>query len=128
MFGGILMKTIVNAETGEIEEVEEKQELVAKEMNALITDDFIEQLEQIDYLEQQIKMFKQENKEKIKEIFKKYNIKSFKNDYITITYVEGGMKKALDMERLKDDGVYDNYVMLKPYEEQIRITKKGRND
>lgn len=122
------MKTIIDQETGEVIEVEEKQELVAKEMNALITDDFVEQLEQLDYLEQQIKMFKTKNKEKIKEIFKKYNIKSFKNDYITITYVDGGMKKALDIERLKDDGVYDKYVMLKPYEEQIRITKKGKND
>ena len=43
-------------------------------------------------------------------------------------YVESGMKKQLDMERLKADGVYDKCLMMKPYEEQIRITKKGRND
>lgn len=122
------MKTIINAETGEIEEVEETYELVAKEMNALITDDFVEKLEQLDYLEEQIKLFKKENKDKIKEIFKKYNIKTFKNDYVSITYVQEGMKKQLDMERLKADGVYDKYLMLKPYDEQIRITKKGRND
>lgn len=122
------MKTIVNAETGEIEEVEETSELVAKEMNALITDDFVEKLYQLEYLEQQIKMFKTEHREQIKEIFKKYKIKSFKNDEISITYVEGGMKKQLDIERLKQDGVYDKYLMMKPYEEQIRITKKGKND
>lgn len=120
------MKQIINAETGEIEEIEENYDLVAKEMNNLITDDFVEQLEQLDYLEQQIKMFKTKNKEKIKEIFKKYNIKSFKNDYITITYVEEGMKKQLDIERLKNEGLYDKYLMMKPYAEQIRITKKGK--
>lgn len=122
------MKTIIDELTGELIEVEDKNELVAKEMNALITDDLIEQLEQLDYLEYQIKQFKASNKEKIKEIFKKYNIKSFKNDYITISYVDAGLKKQLDTQKLKDDGLYEKYIVMRPYEDQVRITKKGKND
>lgn len=122
------MKTIIDEETGEIIEVEENTDLVAKEMNALITDDFIEKLEQLDYLEQQIEMFKTEHREQIKDIFKKYGIKSFKNDYITITYVAEGMRKQVDNERLKNDGLYKKYLKLVPNKESIRITKKRKND
>lgn len=122
------MKTILDNETGELIEVEETNELVAKEINPLITDEFIEQLEQIEYLEQQIDMFKSKHKEQIKEIFKKYNIKSFKNDYITITYVGEGMSQRVDTQRLKDDGLYDKYSKFTPVKEQIRVKLKGRND
>ena len=122
------MKKIVNQETGEIEEVEETYELVAKEINPLITDEFLEKLEMLEALEQQIEMFKTEHKEQIKEVFKKYDIKSFKNDYITITYVPETMQKRVDNQRLKDDGIYENYLKFVPVKESIRITKKGKND
>ena len=122
------MKQIIDEETGEIKEVEETYDLVAKEMSALITDDFIEKLEMLEALEQQVEMYKTEHKEKIKEVFKKYGIKSFKNDYITITYVEATMQKRVDNQRLKDDGIYEKYLKLVPVKESIRITKKGKND
>lgn len=119
------MKQIVDQETGEIIEVEDNYDLVAKEMNELITDEFIEKLVQVEYLTQQIEMFKAEHKEKIKDIFKKYGIKSFKNDYVSITYVAEGMQKRVDNERLKNDGLYDKYLKVVPTKESIRVQLKG---
>lgn len=119
------MKTIIDEETGELIEVEETTDLVAKEMNALITDDFIEKLVQVEYLQQQIEMFKTEHREQIKDIFKKYGIKSFKNDYISITYVAEGIQKRVDNERLKQEGLYDKYLKVVPTKESIRVQLKG---
>lgn len=119
------MKTIIDEETGELIEVEDKNDLVAKEMNELITDDFIDKLVQFEYLEQQIEMFKTEHREQIKEIFKKYGIKSFKNDYISITYVADGMQKRVDTDRLKQEGLYEKYLKLFPTKESIRVQLKG---
>lgn len=122
------MKTIIDEETGELIEVEDKNDLVAKEMNEIITDDFIDKLVQFEYLEQQIEMFKTEHREQIKEIFKKYGIKSFKNDYITITYVPESKKKIIDTNRLKNDGLYDFYSKESDVKESIRVSLKGNND
>lgn len=118
----------IDSETGELIEKEDTNELVAKEINPIITDDFLEKLEMMEALEQQIEMFKTEHREQIKEIFKKYGVKSFKNDYISITYVPETMQKRVDNQRLKDDGIYDKYLKFVPVKEQIRITKKGKND
>lgn len=122
------MKTIVDNETGELIEVEEKNELVEKELMPLITDDFIEKLVELDYLKEQIETYQFSIKEKIKDVFKKYGVKSCETDFLTISYVPEFMKKSIDSERLKDDGLYEKYIKFTPVKESIRFSLKGKND
>lgn len=119
------MKQIVNELTGEIYEIpEENNELVKKEMNEIITDTLLDQLVQVQYLEQQIEIWKFQNKEKIKEIFKAYNVKSFKNEYIEITYVPETTRKSVDTNKLKQAGIYEEFCKESPVKESLRIKLK----
>lgn len=112
--------------TGEV--IEEDTSLVKKEMNALITDELLDQLVQMKYLEEQIEIWKFKNKETIKELFKKFNIKSFENDYIKLTYVAPTHRKSVDTQKLKDAGLYDKFLKVSDVEENLRIKLKEGND
>ena len=119
------MKEVVNELTGEVIEIPEiDNELVAKEINALIPNDLIEAMEQLAYLERKIESFKDTHKEQIKETFKKYGIKSFKNDYISITYVPEGTRRSVDTNKLKMAGLYDEFCKTSNTKESLRITLK----
>lgn len=124
------MKTIIDEQTGELIEVEETNELVVKELEDLgiITNDYLDKLEQFAHLKDCIETYEFQQKEKIKEVFKKYGVKTCKSDYITISYIEEHMAKRIDVERLKADGLYDKYVKFSPTKESIRVSLKGKND
>ena len=85
---------------------------------------------QIQALEQQINIWKNKNKEAIMQIFKEHDIKSFKNDYISITYIPETTRKTLDKEAVKglcdETGVvYDSLCKESKVKEQLRISIKG---
>lgn len=115
------METI-NQLTGEVINIPEKDnQLVKKQMNELVSDKLLEDLEQIAYYEQQIEMWKVQHKEAIKELFKQNNIKSFKNDYIEITYVAPTKRKSVDTQLLKDAGIYDQFCKESDVKESLRV-------
>lgn len=124
------MKTIIDNETGELIEVEETNELVVKELEdmGIITTDYLDKLEQFAYLKQQIEMIEYKNKELIKEVFKKHNVKSCKSDYINISYIPEHMQQRVDVEKLKQDGLYDKYTKFGVVKESIRIKLKEGKD
>ena len=121
------MKTIIDQETGELIEVQEDNELVVKELEDLgiITDDYLNKLEQLAYFKQQVEMFETKNREVIKEVFKKYGVKSCKSDYLTISFIEEHMQQRVDTDALKKDGLYDKYSKFSVVKESIRIKLKG---
>lgn len=116
-------KQVVNQITGEVIEIPTKdnKDLLKQEMNALITDDVLETYYQMQALEQKINTWKNSTKEQIKDIFKKYNIKSFKNDYIEITYVAPTKQKRVDSKLLKEAGLYDEFCKEVDVQESLRI-------
>ena len=119
----------VDSETGEVIEQEDKNELIEQKLNSIVSlDDVLEAVEMLETYEQKLNMYKQQLKEPLMNIFKENGIKTFKNDYLTISYVPETMQKRVDNQRLKDDGIYEKYLKLVPVKESIRIVKKGRND
>lgn len=123
------MKQIIDSETGEVIEIADTTEIVEQKLNEIVSlDDVLEAVEMLETYEQKLNMYKAQLKEPLIKLFKENNIKTFKNDYLTITYVEETLQKRVDNQRLKEDGIYEKYLKLVPVKEQIRITKKGRND
>ena len=120
------MKTIVDENTGELKEVPETNDLVLTELeeSGVINDHVLQLYENLATAKQQIEMYEHSAKEKIKEVFKKYNIKSFSNQYITISLVKESMQQRVDTEHLKQDGLYDKYSKLVPVAESVRIKVK----
>lgn len=113
----------INQLTGEV--YENQHELVKKDMNEIVSDDLLEKMYQLQALEEQIEIWKHEHKEQIKEIFKKYNIKSFTNDYMTITYVDAHKTKSVDTKKLKDAGLYEEFAKESEVKESVRIKING---
>ena len=123
------MKQVIDSETGEIIEIEETNEIVEKKLNEIVSlDDVLKVIEMLEYYQDQLDTYKYQLKEPIIKLFKDNGIKTFKNDYLTISYVGESMQKRVDNERLKQDGLYEKYLKLVPVKESIRITKKGKND
>jgi len=106
------------------DEEKAQYEIVKKEINEIVTDDVLDMFVQLEYYEQQIDLWKFKVKDQIKELFKANNIKSFKNDYIEITYVAPSTRKSVDTQKLKDLGLYDDFCKESPVAESLRVKLK----
>ena len=122
---------LINNETGEVyditkddldklKEEKEKNELVAKqnEMIAkLLNDDVYAIYEQFE----RFKSEKERFETKLKKIFEANGIKSFKNDYFSITYIPAHTSKRVDTELLKKSGLYDEFTKDSDVKESLRV-------
>lgn len=122
------MKTIVDSETGEILEVEETYEIVQRELNEVGVnyEEYFEKQIQYKALKEQMEIWEHSNRDVIQKIFEKHNIKSLKTDYGTISYVGESVQKRIDTDRLKNDGLYDNYLKLVPTKAHLMIKAKEK--
>ena len=119
------MKKIIDNDTGEIIEVPEKNEVVEKKLFELgaIDEETYEFLEKFQTIQEQFEIFKY----KLQKAMAEHNIKSWKNDYFTATFKPETYTKRVDVERLKEDGLYEKYLKLSPVKESLQIRfKKGR--
>lgn len=120
------MKTIIDQDTGELIEVEETNELMVRELYELGTDleKYDELEEQALYIQEQLEIWKYKNRENIKSVLKKHNQKSIKTPSRNYTIIDEGIRKSVDTERLKADGIYEKYLKLTPTKETLRITRR----
>lgn len=122
------MKTIIDQETGELIEVEETYELVAKELNDLGVDyeNYFEKQIEFKAKKDELDRWEHSNREVIKKIFEKYGIKSLKTSGGSISYIEESMQKRVDIERLKQDGIYEKYLKLIPTKAHLMIKAREK--
>lgn len=124
------MKQIIDNETGEIITIEDECEIAIRELNEVGCD--IEQLFemqlQLEALKDNIKAFEFKNRETISEYMKEHGLKSIRTDDGTITLKAGGLRKSIDSERLKEDGLYEKYLKVTPFAESLQVRLKGRKD
>ena len=99
-------------------------ELINKEIDALYTKEDIDLLVAFEEMNAKVKLMKKEKDKELIEIFKKYNVKSFKNDRIEMVYVAPTIRKTVDVEALKAQGLYEDFLKESPVKESIRITLK----
>ncbi len=116
---------VINEITEEFMEApENRNELMVKEMNAIMPTDIIQAFKIADEMTAKLDQWKKDNKTAIMEVFKKYGFKSFKNDEVSITYKAPYTKKIVDTAKLKADGVYDFYSKESQQAESLQITYK----
>lgn len=117
------MELRVNAETGEIEEVESQNELIEKKLYEVgaIDKETFEMLSMYQYYEQQMEIFKY----KLQKAMEENGIKKWDNDYFTATLTEETLRKSVDTQKLKDDGIYEKHLKLSPVKAGMRIKFKG---
>lgn len=97
------MKQKIDNETGEVIEANEEQYALAlKEFNSLeIIDKYIDANVNYLYAKEQLEMIEHPLKEKLKEIFERFAIKSLKNEYIDAVLRNGYSKKSWDNKALE---------------------------
>lgn len=101
--------------------------IVQEEVNALFSPSDIDLLIKFEEIEAKAKVLKETKTKALLEIMKKYNIKSFKNDDLSITYVEPSVRKVVDTQRLKEEGLYEIYSKETPVKESVRISINYEN-
>ena len=106
----VLMKQIIDNETGEIVEVAESNELAEQKLYEVgaIDKETFEFLESFLYYQERYETFKYT----LEQAMKDNGIKTWKNDYFTATVKDDSIQKRVDTERLKEDGLYDKYLKL----------------
>lgn len=122
------MKTIID-QNGEIVEVEETNELMVRELTELGTNlaAYDELDEQLSYIKEQMEQWEIANRENILNVMKANGEKTIRTPKRTYSFIPETTKKVLDIERLKKDGIYDNYLKLTKSKENLRITRR-KND
>lgn len=112
------MKQLVNQITGEVYEVNEKHEVaIPKEVTDLVTDTVLDLYAEQARIDQQIKIFRNQ----LINAMKKHGIKSFKNNYVEVTYIEPTTSTTVDTDKLKDAGLYDEFSKEYTKKESVRI-------
>ena len=118
------MKTIVDAETGEILEVETENEIAERVLTEAVHIDHetFEIISSLLYYQEQFDIFKM----KLEEAMKSNGIKKWDNDYFTATIRADSVQKRVDTERLKKDGLYEQYIKLIPQKGGLAIRFKEK--
>lgn len=120
------MKSIIDNETGEVIEVETDNEIAERKLYEVgaIDKETYEMLESYKYYEDQFKIFKY----KLEKAMEENGIKKWDNDYFTATVKEDSTQKRVDTERLKEDGLYDQYLKLVFVKGGLQIRFKKGNE
>ena len=118
------MEYRVNEETGEVEEnqADMRNDLIEKKMFEVgaIDKETFEMISMYLYYEQQIDLLKY----KLQKAMEENGIKKWDNDYFTATLTEETLRKSVDTQKLKDDGLYEKYLKLSHIKAGIRIKFK----
>lgn len=121
----------INKITGEIVDDEENQfatDIAKVEINALISDEVYDIIEQYMIAKAQYDNWVAQHDQAIMDIMKSAGVKTIKTDYITLSYVSPSVRKTLDSKRLKEEhpDIYEEYLKESSVKESLRI--KMRED
>ena len=116
------MKQIIDEETGEVIEVEDKNEIAEHKLTetGVVSEKVYEMLETYLYYQEQFETFRY----KLQKAMEDNGIKKWDNDRFIATVKDESLQKRIDIERLKDDGLYEKYIKLVPVKSSLQIRFK----
>lgn len=97
-----------------------------KEFDVLVSPEDIELFKQFDEIEKRVKAKKSEMREGVLNFLKENNLLSdgYEQDGIRFTYVKPSVKKIVDTQLLKDEGLYEHFLKESKVDESVRISIK----
>lgn len=115
------MKTIVDANTGEIVDVEDANEIAERKLTdaGAITEQTRDFIEQYLTIQEQWETFKYI----LEKAMRENGIKTWKTDDFTFTVKDESIQKRVDTERLKEDGLYEKYLKLVNVKGSLQVRK-----
>lgn len=117
---------VINTITGELVDEETNRftnEIAKVEVNALLTDEVYDMIEQYMIAKATYDNWVAQHDEAIMNIMKSAGVKTLKTDYITLSYVSPSVRKTLDAKRLKEEhpDIYEEYLKETEVKESLRI-------
>ena len=128
--GGKEMREVINNTTGEIVELDDKvaetRALTTVQVNKLISDEVLEKLYMLQALKEQEEVLRHE----LLPVLRAYNEvtgeKTYKHEYLDLTYKKGFLRDNFDSKRFKADypDLYKEYVSQSAVKESVSIKIK----
>lgn len=99
-------------------------ELALKEkFGELVTQDDLEMFRKFDEIEKRVKAKKSELQESVMSFLKENDLtEGFEMDGVRFTYVKPSKRKIADIQKMKDEGVYELYTKESEVKESVRIS------
>ena len=100
-------------------------ELVTVE-NGIITvaEEVLKQLHEFQVKLAEMQLLEKQIKEDLLNAMESNGIKSWDNDYFKVTYKAPSTRKAIDSNKLKEQGLYDMFVKESPVKSSVVMTWK----
>ena len=89
-----------------------------------IAEEVLEEFHNFKIMQDKMKIKEKEIRKAILKAMSENGIKSFKNDFVTITYKAPYTKQVLDNDALKEQGLYDQFLKTAYYDESVSISWK----
>lgn len=100
-------------------------ELIKVENNELqIAQEASEKLKQLYAFKAEFDVKMDDLKNQMLKVMIDNNIKVFENDFMKITLKNASVRKSVDTQALKDDGLYELYLKEVPVKESVIVTWK----
>ena len=101
-----------------------------EEFNALFSPEDVEMLIKFDELEKRVKAMKDAKNESLKKFIIDNNLteEGFENNKIKISYVKPSTRRIVDTQKLKDEGLFDDYSKESKMSDSVRISIKYEDD
>lgn len=101
-------------------------ELVTVKDNQLeIAQAVISELKAFEVEKARIEIKEKELKKALLSAMEEHNIKKFENDDIRIIYVAETVRKSVDSDKLKEQGLYDSFTKESKVKASVRLEIKG---
>lgn len=101
-------------------------ELVTVKNNQIaVAQEVINELKAFEIEKAKIEIKEKELKKALLSAMEEHNIKRFENDDIRITYVAETIRKSVDSDKLKEQGLYDSFVKESKVKASVRLEIKG---
>ena len=107
--------------------MDERYEVTVKDGQIELPQEVVELFDQVRSIDSTIKALKEQKdaiEKPLKAAMQKYGIDSFKCDYMTATRVKKSFTETVNIERMKDDGIYEKYRMQMPKAGYVSIRYK----
>lgn len=89
-----------------------------------VAEEVMKKLHDFQVKKAEMEMQEKEIKQAMLNAMEKNGIKSFENEFVTITYKAPTTQKRVDTKKLKDAGVYDQYLKETSVKSSVMVTWK----
>lgn len=92
--------------------------------NITVAEEVMKKLHDFQVKKAEMDLQEKEIKQAMLKAMEDNDIKSFENDFVKITYKAPTTRKIVDINELKDQGLYDMFLKEKPVKSSVMVTWK----